>query len=60
MNQSREVVKGWIDRVNDEGRGLTAWEQQFMESITEQFDRSSYLSDKQIEILERIYTEKTP
>ncbi len=31
-----------------------------MESITEQFDNSGSLSEKQEEILERIYTEKVP
>ncbi len=46
--------------VNDEGRKLTDWEVQFMESITEQFDNSGSLNEKQEEILERIYTEKVP
>ena len=58
--QSREVLEQWIAVVNDEGRKLTDWEVQFMESITEQFDNSGSLSEKQEEILERIYTEKVP
>ena len=60
MHQSKEVLKQWITAVNDEGRKLTDWEVQFMESITEQFDNSGSLSEKQEEILERIYTEKVP
>ena len=50
----------WIDRVNTEGVNLSAWERSFMESITDQFERSGRLSEKQAEILERIYAEKTP
>ena len=34
---------------------LTDWESQFIESIREQFDSRGDLSDKQVEILERIY-----
>jgi len=40
VHQSKEVLKQWITAVNDEGRKLTDWEVQFMESITEQFDNS--------------------
>lgn len=58
MHQSKEVLKQWITAVNDEGRKLTDWEVQFMESITEQFDNSGGLSEKQEEILEKIYVEK--
>jgi uncharacterized membrane-anchored protein len=60
VRQPKEVLKHWITAVNDEGRRLTAWELQFMESITEQLDGGSSLSEKQEEILERIYTEKVP
>ena len=58
MRQPKEVLKQWITAVNDEGRKLTDWEVQFMESITEQFDNSGSLSEKQEEILEKIYVEK--
>ena len=65
VRQPKKVLKQWIAAVwiaavNDEGRKLTDWEVQFMESITEQFDNSGSLSEKQEEILERIYTEKVP
>lgn len=39
---------------------LSQWELEFMESVTEQFERCGKLSAKQAEILERIYTERTP
>ena len=49
-----------IDEVNMHGVNLTKWEKDFMESITEQFAGRKSISDKQEEILERIYAEKTP
>lgn len=60
MNQPKEVIKHWIETVNDEGVNLTKWEQDFMDSITEQFEERNWISHKQEEILERIYAEKTP
>lgn len=32
MTQPKLVIKDWIERINDEGRGLTQWELSFMES----------------------------
>ena len=60
MEQSPEVIQYWIDRINEEGRNLTKWEEDFMESITEQFSIKNWISPKQEEILERIYSERTP
>jgi hypothetical protein len=54
-----EDVRHMIDMVNDEGRGLTPWECTFMESVTEQMERAGTLSERQQEILERIYAAKT-
>ena len=34
---------------------ITEWERNFIESISEQFDNHGDVSDKQVEILERIY-----
>lgn len=59
MTQKPEVIKEWIDKVNYESKNLSKWEEDFMESITDQFDRRGLLSDRQEEILERIYAEKT-
>lgn len=53
-------VGDWIEQVNGEGVGLSAWELGFMDSITEQFDLTGRLSEAQIDIVERIYTERTP
>ena len=60
MEKDAKIVQGWVDQVNDEGRNLTSWELGFMESITDQFTKTKSLSDRQLEILERIYAEKTP
>ena len=57
---STPPIGDWIDLVNSEGRGLTSWELGFMESITDQHERTGSLSERQTEILERIYAEKTP
>lgn len=40
-------------------KDLTEWEEQFLESILKQFTQKGTLSDKQFEILDRIYAEKT-
>jgi hypothetical protein len=58
MINKYEIVRDWIDRINDEGVNLTEWEIQYMESVTDQFDRRGSISDKQEEIVERIYVEK--
>ena len=57
---SKDDIASWIEVVNTEGRNLSSWEKGFMESITDQFERSGSLSERQTEILERIYAEKTP
>ena len=60
MRQPLDVIKYWISTVNDEGRGLTEWELDFMDSLTEQMEDSTFISERQEEVLERLYSEKTP
>jgi hypothetical protein len=51
----------WLERIESEGRNLSTWEEEFVASIRERFDRGwSTLTERQAEILERIYAEKTP
>ena len=38
---------------------LTSWEEKFLESINTQWQDREWLSERQMEILERIYAEKT-
>jgi hypothetical protein len=37
---------------------LNAWEQEFLENVTDQFNRNGRLSERQYQVLERIHTEK--
>lgn len=58
---TREQLEDMIDRCLTEGKQLTLWEQDtFLPSISEQLDRVGKLSEKQQEILDKIYTEKVP
>ena len=61
MKYSSKVVEEMIVKVNEEAhKPLNNFEEGFMSSITDKFDRSGYLSDREIEILEKIYCEKVP
>ncbi len=59
MTQSKEVIADWISQIQKEGKGLTNWEEAFVSSILEQFELRGSISDRQEEILERIYAERT-
>ena len=51
----------WLEAIEIDGRNLTTWEEEFVGSIRDRFDRGwTSLTEKQAEILERIYAEKTP
>ena len=45
--------------IADEGRNLSKWEEDFVASLEEQRESGRKLSERQAEILERIYAEKT-
>ena len=60
MKYSREVLADWLDRIENEASGLTAWESSFVVSLADQMDQGRNLSERQVEILERIYVEKVP
>ena len=59
MTNKPEVIEHWITIIQEEGINLTKWELDFVESIEEQFKMKNWISDKQEEILEKIYAEKT-
>lgn len=54
MATKQSEVGALIERVNDEGQNLSKWEQEFMESISDQFERFGSISPRQREILEQI------
>ena len=47
-----------LERANKNADLLSQWEKGFIESLTEQFNKRGRLSPKQIEILERVETQK--
>jgi hypothetical protein len=50
----------WLTACEQDGVNLSTWEQDFIESLRTQRQSGRRLSEKQAEILERIYAEKTP
>ena len=56
----KDTIEYYLSTLETEGRNLTKWEEDFLRSIRHQFDINRSLSEKQLEILERIYAEKTP
>lgn len=52
-------ISQWLSELENPSKELTPWETQFIESVSDQFSRYHSLSEKQIEILEKIYAEKT-
>lgn len=60
MTTDAKTLAYWIETILNEGRNLSKWERDFTESVSEQLEQRGALSERQIEILERIYTEKTP
>jgi hypothetical protein len=58
---TEEEQKKWeymLNQCETEGRNISAWELSFLESLRDQFDRTHSLSERQKEILERIYVDK--
>lgn len=58
MTKDSKVIEEWIRTINEKGENLNKWEQDFVESITEQFEQKKWISDKQEDILERIYSDR--
>jgi hypothetical protein len=56
---TNELIQHMLDALQTPHKELTKWEENFLESIGDQFEKRGSLSDRQTEILERIYAEKT-
>jgi hypothetical protein len=54
-----KLIQHMLECLESPSRELTKWEEGFVESVREQFLERGSLSDRQTEILERIYAEKT-
>jgi hypothetical protein len=55
-----KLVEHMLSALESPHKELTDWETDFIGSVSDQYSLRRSLSDRQIEILERIYTEKTP
>jgi len=54
----KKLVEEWFKSIEETGVNLSKWEEDFVESVKEQFTKRGSLSEKQLEILERIYAER--
>lgn len=57
---SKETLEAFIEKIQTEGRGLTKWETDFVESVAEQLQSRGSLTVDQVEVLDRIYVRCTP
>lgn len=55
----KALITHMLECLASPSKELTKWEQDFVASITTQFETRGTLSDRQIEILDKIYSEKT-
>lgn len=54
-----DLAKHMLHELESPSKELTDWEEKFIESVTDQFDSKGWLSDRQLEILDKIYAVKT-
>lgn len=59
---SRDELQRFIDEIREHGhdRGLTKWEEGFVDSVAERLVARGTLTDRQVETLDKIYAERTP
>ncbi len=50
----------WLEEIENRGVNLSTWEIDFIESVTLQIKGGREISERQIGIIERIYTERVP
>lgn len=48
-------IRYLLDECSGSLENLSDWEQNFVESVYDQFTRKGVISEKQLEVLERIY-----
>lgn len=59
QRQPLTVLSLWVQTCINEGVGLSEWEQNFVTDIEVQLAKYGHISERQEEILERIYAQKT-
>lgn len=50
----------WCNAILQNGVDVSSWEEEFTTSVKEQLEKYRRISDRQAEILEKIYSDKTP
>lgn len=56
MTEPSETIARWISALQDEP--LTRWEESFIQSLDDQMEEHGSISDKQEEVLKKMYEEK--
>ena len=59
LTEKQQLIEHMLNALETPTKSLTHWEVSFIESISDQYQRTRSLSDRQIEVLDRIYSEKT-
>ena len=59
VTYSTEELLAFVDFVLNHGKGVTNWEQQFMRDMQKHAPYMTPFSEKQAQVIERIYTERT-
>lgn len=57
--EKAKLIDHMFELLETPNKELTSWEEDFLASTKEQWELRWWLSDRQFEILERIYAEKT-
>lgn len=60
MKYTKEQLKRFVSELQEAGLELSKWEEGFLESVADKLSKNWTLSERQIEILERLYADKTP
>ena len=55
MTIDKNRIQEVLDQCSEEADRLNKWEQGFLESVIDQYDRTGYLSGAQLEKLEQIH-----
>ncbi len=53
------ATKRMLNELEAPSKPLTKWEESFLASVTDQYECSGSLSERQFEILEHLWVEKT-
>lgn len=60
MKYTKEQLARFVSELKESDLELSKWEESFLDSVGGKLSKGWTLSDRQIEILERLYAEKTP